>query len=124
MGAELPTIKVSVELTGILRCHNIATDKQPQAMLPSNKSWEHQHGLEWTEWHLTPSGWEQGDEKTDFNKTSRPIPAGRVQTVTYHEEVSSGFSPLEKFKTVDWTSADTELLKALIHRFGEAPEHL
>jgi hypothetical protein len=22
---------------------------------------------EWTEWHLTPRGWEFGDEKTDFS---------------------------------------------------------
>lgn len=38
---------------------------------------------EWDEWHLTPSGWVKGTEKTDFALNEVPPPKDRVATFKY-----------------------------------------
>jgi hypothetical protein len=79
---------------------------------------------EWTQWHLTPRGWEAGAEKTDFNRTDRDPPADRVLTVTYKEHVSSSFSAMDATVREEWRSPDAALVAALLNQFGPAPEHL
>ena len=79
---------------------------------------------EWTEWHLTPRGWEEGDSKTDFAKFDKPTPSDRVETVEHREVVSSAFSPLEVTNDIIWSSEDKALVASLRAKFGDAPNNL
>jgi hypothetical protein len=79
---------------------------------------------EWTQWHLTPRGWEKGDSETDFNSFDKPTPDDRVQTVEYRELVASSFSGLEVTNEVIWSNEDEAAIVALTRKFGEAPNHL
>lgn len=48
---------------------------------------------EWTDWHLTPRGWEEGSQKLDFvGYQEKPVPKDGVMTCRYSEKLSSPFS--------------------------------
>jgi hypothetical protein len=79
---------------------------------------------EWTEWHLTPNGWERGTEKEDFRRVDREPPADRVLTVVYREFMSSRFSPMEKSSRIEWRSDDVAIITALTAKYGAAPQQL
>ena len=80
---------------------------------------------EWTEWHLTPAGWQRGSEKVDGPPaTIVEPPADRVQTVEYQEELASSFSSLHKTTSVLWQTDDIALLDELLAKYGEAPHRL
>lgn len=78
---------------------------------------------EWTEYHLTPSGWTTGTQKTDFGRTDRDDPTDRVQTVRVRDFLSSGFSKVEHTREVVWESADKVSVADLIKQHGEAPDY-
>jgi hypothetical protein len=81
---------------------------------------------EWTEWHLTPRGWERGTEKTDFAQTTvnREPPADRVLTFSYEESVSGMYSKCEKSLTEEWRHEDAAEVDKLLARWGPCPERL
>jgi hypothetical protein len=79
---------------------------------------------EWTEWHLTPKGWERGTEKTDFQKIDRESPADRVLSVVYKEFASSHHSKMEVSLNATWQSSDAEAIATLKEKFGLPPNHL
>jgi len=79
---------------------------------------------EWTHWHLTPRGWEEGDVKTDFSKSQKQVPADRVQTIEHREFLSSSFSTLEVTNDVIWSGTDQDVITGLKAKFGDAPNHL
>jgi len=80
---------------------------------------------EWTEWHLTPRGWERGTEKLDFGGTTdRKIPKDRVLTKKYREKSSSIYSPQEKELNTIWSSNDNIRIQNLTKKFGECPKSL
>jgi len=80
---------------------------------------------EWTEWHLTPRGWERGSERVDGQGlTSVPLPTDRVKTVRWLEEQTSGYGKMHKSHVSDWDNGDKEQLKELVIRFGQPPQSL
>jgi hypothetical protein len=79
---------------------------------------------EWTEWHLTPSGWVVGTEKEDFRKIERDPPADRVKTVRWHDYLSSGFSKPHRYHSDVWSSEDKDAIARLEAQFGPAPGRL
>lgn len=82
---------------------------------------------EWTEWHLTPRGWERGDWKVDGGSGSSRrglVPEDRVLTFAYREFMSSVYSPMDKGAEFIWQSDDKEKIKELRAKYGEPPEHL
>lgn len=80
---------------------------------------------EWTEWHLTPRGWERGSEMVDVgNLTEVPPPADRVLTHKYREIMSSGFSPIDRYNDEIWRTDDEERIAELLKTFGSAPNTL
>lgn len=79
---------------------------------------------EWTEWHLTPKGWERGTEKEDFRRIDRDPPTDRVLTAKYREYLSSSFSTMDKSSEVIWKCDDETSIAALLAKFGEAPRQL
>jgi hypothetical protein len=79
---------------------------------------------EWTEWYLTPRGWEAGDEKTEFAPVkSQPTPVDRVLTLTY-KEVSNGYGPVHLSRQEIWRISDNDAIVALVAAFGDAPKSL
>lgn len=79
---------------------------------------------EWTDWHLTPSGWERGSEKEDFNSTERPTPLDRVCTYRWREYLSSTFSTMDRKLELLWETDDKSALQSLKQKFGDAPKNL
>ena len=79
---------------------------------------------EWTEWHLTPRGWERGTEKEDFRRVDRDPPPDRVLTVTNQEYMGSTFSAMQKSSSITWESKDKGAIAKLKMQFGEPPTSL
>ena len=80
--------------------------------------------LEWTEWHLTNTGWVRGTQKTDTNMTHVSYPEGVVATFTYSEEISYFGRP--DCKTSEPTIEDSLRadFEAAILKFGQCPQRL
>jgi len=78
---------------------------------------------EWTEWHLTPSGWVAGNTKLDGPYRERPTPADRVKTCEYREELSSIYSTNERTVRLLW-EGDSEQAAALEAMYGPCPEEI
>jgi hypothetical protein len=80
---------------------------------------------EWTEWHLTPRGWERGSEKVDGGGgKDREAPEDRVLTVRWREEQETMATKMERWHHEDWRSVDEAEVKRLTKQFGSAPESL
>ena len=80
---------------------------------------------EWSLWHLTPRGWEQGDWKIDFGSVrKKKFPPDRVVTCRYHERMSSVFSQIYKYVDEEWRSEDEVAVAGLLEKHGECPETL
>ncbi len=80
---------------------------------------------EWTEYHLTPRGWEKGAWKTDFGDTHKnDVPSDRVLTCEYHEFLSSVFAQMSRYTDETWRSRDENKVKELLKEFGECPNRL
>ncbi|MEB2843793.1 hypothetical protein [Endobacterium cereale] len=79
---------------------------------------------EWTEYHLTPRGWEVGTSKTDYNKTEKKCPDDAVQTVKVREFGNISNLQIERTHTIEWQTPDEGLLAKLQQQFGDAPEQI
>ena len=81
---------------------------------------------EWTEWHLTPRGWERGSERQDFGgkKTVTP-PEDRVLTVRWVEYQSEARAKAQLCHENVWKSEDKELLIEKYKKIhGDSPANL
>jgi hypothetical protein len=77
---------------------------------------------EWTEWHLTPRGWERGSQRLDFSGViTVPPPADRVRTVIVRDTVSSMYSALEQSSDELWSHSDTDRVAELTRLYGPPP---
>jgi len=79
---------------------------------------------EWTEWHLTPRGWEEGTCKTDFSLNEVSAPDDRELTMKYKEYLSSRHSKADIGSTEIWRSKDGDQIKALLAQFGPCPNRI
>lgn len=81
---------------------------------------------EWTEWHLTPRGWERGSKKTDFKGVTRKDkPTDSVMCMCYAEY--AGYMVASSYRESleeTWRLDDDELVAKLLNEFGEAPQRL
>lgn len=82
---------------------------------------------EWTEWHLTPRGWEQGSTRREGRGNDwRDEPSDRLLSYQYCELYTSKPEPTIKHEET-WRTKDpaalTQLEEALA-RHGEAPHRL
>jgi hypothetical protein len=80
---------------------------------------------EWTEWHLTPRGWERGSDRVDFgNVTAAPDPEGSVLVYRYSEQQSSMYSKQEtSLERVRGDANDPKVIE-LLASFGPCRERL
>lgn len=80
---------------------------------------------EWTEWHLTPRGWERGSERTDSKGLmDRGAPSDSMMTSKYAEVMTSPFSPPKQSTHTIWRHSDDNQIASLLDRFGPAPDRL
>jgi hypothetical protein len=80
---------------------------------------------EFSEWHLTPRGWERGAKVVMFG---RPIfgepPGDRVLSMKWLEDQPYPSDDMKTWLSELWRSPDDEAIRALLDRFGPCPESL
>ena len=77
---------------------------------------------EWTEWHLTPRGWERGSERRDFAMPlDRDRPTDAVRSVRYTEHPEEVYGGLRTSQEETWTCGDQKRIDALHAQFGQCP---
>lgn len=78
---------------------------------------------EWTEWHLTPRGWERGSMRVqDKGNQWVEEPADRVASWVYSETETSAGSRQSAEPT--WDNKSPEEAQKLIESFGPCPQKL
>ena len=82
---------------------------------------------EWTEWHLTPRGWEQGSTRRDGRGNDwRDEPADRLLSYQ-HIEMQTTNRPANITTEETWRTkepAALEQLKAALEKHGDVPARL
>ena len=78
---------------------------------------------EWTEWHLSPTGWERGTQKMDGSGVEHCAPPPtRFLTKRYSMEV--GFGSPHTDLVEEYRSDDAASINSLLEQYGECPKHL
>lgn len=80
--------------------------------------------LEWTEWHLTASGWFRGTTKSETQMTSVAGPVGSVATYQYIEEHSGYGKGTERTQRISGPNVNEEEFERLIGLHGGCSQHL
>lgn len=79
---------------------------------------------EWTDWHLTPSGWVKGSQETDYSTTEKVTPEDAVLTMRWHVYQGSAHGRTQRYHEETWAVADRSLIDKLQSQHGEAPKRL
>jgi hypothetical protein len=80
---------------------------------------------EWTEWHLTPRGWERGASRVHGQgNTWVEEPTDRVLSAVYQELQSDDSPEIKRWAEETWRSKKAQNTDDLLKQFGPAPEKL
>jgi hypothetical protein len=79
---------------------------------------------EWTEYHLTPTGWQTGSKRTNFDCTKRLHPLDRVATERRVKEQTSVDKDIKSRIELLWESEDKQIVGILRAKYGPSPESL
>jgi hypothetical protein len=80
---------------------------------------------EWTEWHLTPRGWEKGATRVHGQgNTWVEEPLDRVLSSVYQELQSDGSAEIKKWVEETWRSKKSNEVDDLLKKYGPCPERL
>jgi hypothetical protein len=80
---------------------------------------------EWTEWHLTPRGWEKGATRVHGQgNTWVEEPLDRFLSCVYQELQTDASPEAKKWKEETWRSKKSEDVAALEQKFGACPDTL
>jgi hypothetical protein len=80
---------------------------------------------EWTEWHLTPRGWERGASRVEGKgNTWVEEPTDRVVSSVYQERETDASPEVQKWSEETWRSKKAENTDTLLKQYGPAPERL
>jgi hypothetical protein len=80
---------------------------------------------EWTEWHLTPRGWEKGATRVHGQgNTWVEEPLDRALSSVYQELQSDGSPEIKKWVEETRRSKKTSEVDDLLKQFGPCPEKL
>ena len=82
------------------------------------------YSREWTEYHLTPSGWQSGSKRTYFDCTKKLYPLDRVATERRIKEQTSTDNETKGRTELLWESEDKQLGMRLRAKYGPSPELL
>jgi len=80
---------------------------------------------EWTEWHLTPRGWEKGATRVHGQgNTWVEEPVDRLLSSVYQEVEADGSSEVKKWSEETYRSKKTAEVETALQKFGPSPERL
>ena len=79
---------------------------------------------EWTEWHLTASGWKRGTTKSETEMKLVASPPGSVAKYQYVEEHSGYGKPTERVTQASSPNLKAEDFERLIALHGNCPRYL
>jgi hypothetical protein len=81
---------------------------------------------EWTEWHLTPRGWEMGSTRHgDQGNVWVGEPEDRVLSVTYKEQQTSSQPEPTRGTEESWRTKEVGApIAELLREHGECPQRL
>jgi len=80
---------------------------------------------EWTEWHLTPRGWEKGATRVhNQGNTWVEEPLDRVLSCVYQELETDATPEVKRWKEETWRSKKPEQVTELEKKYGPCPENL
>lgn len=83
---------------------------------------------EWTEWHLTPRGWESGSTRSnDVGTAWRDEPQDRLLSFVYREPSPAGEQSAAGSAEETWRTKDPAKLGTIdehLARYGECPQRL
>ena len=80
---------------------------------------------EWTEWHLTPAGWQRGATRVQAKgNTWVDDPEDRVVSFTYQEIETSAAPEVRTSLEETWRSKTATNIAELLTRYGTAPAKL
>lgn len=78
---------------------------------------------EWTEWHLTPRGWERGSKRSQGKNNWADDPEDRVLSFVSKEEETSS-SAVTHSTEETWRSKTAENVDDLLRKHGDCPRKL
>jgi hypothetical protein len=80
---------------------------------------------EWTEWHLTPRGWQPGSTRREGAGTKwTDEPEDRVLTCVFQELQGNQPPDTERSTEETWRSKKGDNLDDLLKQYGSCPERL
>jgi hypothetical protein len=80
---------------------------------------------EWTEWHLTPGGWQRGATRVHGQgNTWVDEPEDRVLSSVYQELETSASTQVKKWVEETWRSKNAANVDELLKQYGPCPEKL
>ena len=80
---------------------------------------------EWTDWHLTSTGWVRGSTRRDgVGVQEAPPPAERVLTMRFSEHVGSVYGRVHRDVDELWRGPNEALMSSLIREYGQCPYRL
>jgi hypothetical protein len=80
---------------------------------------------EWTEWHLTPRGWEKGATRVHGQgNTWVEEPTDRLLSCEYQELELDDQPEVKRWREETWRSKEDKQLNAALEKFGPCPERL
>lgn len=80
---------------------------------------------EWTDYHLTPRGWQVGSQKLDNGQIHEvPSPADGVLTIRWYEELSHWNAELKKWGEETGRNADQAQIDELLQKYKALEDHL
>ena len=80
---------------------------------------------QWTEWHLTPSGWVSGSSRRDGEgNVWRDEPEERVITFVYQEQVDKAHPEGHATVQESWRSKTATHIEQLLAQHGPCPRRL
>ncbi len=80
---------------------------------------------EWTEWHLTPRGWERGATRVQGKGNTWTVePEDRALSFVYKEVETSASPEVRKSAEETWRSKTATNVNDLLRQYGTCPERL
>jgi hypothetical protein len=80
---------------------------------------------EWTEWHLTPRGWEKGATRVHGQgNTWVEEPVDRLLSCVYQEVQTDASPEIEKWSEETYRSKKAAEVQDALKKFGPCPERL
>ena len=80
---------------------------------------------EWTEWHLTPAGWQRGATRVQGKgNTWVDDPQDRIVSFVYQEVETSTSPEIKRSSEETWRSKSEADVDVLVRRHGGCPQTL